>query len=298
MFEFIKKQLQKVYNTITSKLSVLFKQETVDEKTLLELEKILLESDTGVKTTNLLINNIRKKVNSGDLKHGHDLKNYLEEELIKLLNIQKYSHDLDNTDIILLVGINGSGKTTFAGKLGYFFKSQNQTVLFGAADTFRAAAVQQLVIWAELSNLPVVIGKENQDPASVVYTACQKFNNENFDKLIIDTAGRLQTKINLMKELEKIKKTIEKVLPNKKIKTLLTIDSMLGQNSLIQAKVFYEATRVDGIILTKMDGTGKGGIIFAITQELKIPVAYISYGEKIDQLKLFEPEKYIKELLQ
>jgi fused signal recognition particle receptor len=197
----------------------------------------------------------------------------------------------------LLVGINGSGKTTFAGKLAHFYKKQGKKVLLVAADTFRAAAPEQLTAWAQASDTPLVIGAPNQDPASVVFMGCEKFNKEQFDILIIDTAGRLQTKVNLMNELAKIKRIIQKQLPNETINTLLTIDAMLGQNSFEQAKLFKESTDVTSVVLTKMDGTGKGGIVFSIAQELAIPVAYISFGESNDQLASFNPEQYVEELL-
>ena len=194
------------------------------------------------------------------------------------------------------MGINGSGKTTFAAKLASHLKGLNKKVLLVAADTFRAAATEQLQSWGDRLSVEVVTGKENQDPASVVYAGCEAYKQGNYDALIIDTAGRLQTKVNLMKELEKIRKILSKQLPDKKIATLLTVDAMLGQNSFDQAKLFKESTNVNGIVLTKMDGTGKGGIVFSITEQLKIPIAYISFGEQPDQLAHFDSEAYLKEL--
>ena len=170
-------------------------------------------------------------------------------------------------------------------------------MLLVAADNFRAAAPEQLKQWAERTHASIITGKEGQDPSSVVFAGCEQFKMQNFDTLIIDTAGRLQTKINLMKELEKIRKVIGRQLPNHSICTLLTIDSMLGQNSFEQATLFNESTQLDGIVLTKMDGTGKGGIVFAITQQLGIPVAYIAYGEQPEQLKVFNHQEYVQELL-
>ena len=195
------------------------------------------------------------------------------------------------------MGINGSGKTTFAGKLAYDLHKQGKKVLLVAADTFRAAAPEQLKQWAIRTGASIINGKEGQDPASVVFTGCEQFKSQGFDALIIDTAGRLQTKTNLMKELEKIHKIISRQLPNYTPCTLLTIDAMLGQNSFEQATLFNESTQLDGIVLTKMDGTGKGGIVFAITQQLGIPVAYIAYGEQPEQLKLFNAQEYVQELL-
>lgn len=295
MFNFIKTTLKKIYSQFASKISALFSRSSIDEETLKELEKILISADTGVKTSKEIIENIKKKYSKGEISNIDDLKSALTSELQSILSIKSYDY---KADIYLLVGINGSGKTTFASKLGAYLQNLNKKVLFVAADTFRAAAQEQLNKWGQKLNISVIKGKENQDPASVVYTGCTEFINGSYDCLIIDTAGRLQTKVNLMKELEKIKKTIIKQLPDKKISTLLTIDSMLGQNSFEQAKVFNESTQVDGIVLTKMDGTAKGGIVFSISQELKIPVAFISFGEKIADLKLFDPNQYIANLLE
>ena len=195
-----------------------------------------------------------------------------------------------------MIGINGSGKTTAAAKLAYHYKQENKRILFVAADTFRAAATEQLAQWAQKIGADIVLAPRARS-GIVIFTGIQKFKQENYDALIIDTAGRLQTKINLMKELEKIKRVITAQLPHQKITTLLTIDAMLGQNSFDQAKLFHESTPIDGIILTKMDGTGKGGIVFGITSELKIPIASISYGEKPEQFKPFDATEYVKNLL-
>ena len=197
----------------------------------------------------------------------------------------------------MLVGINGSGKTTLAAKLAYHAKSKGKKVLLVAADTFRAAAQEQLGLWAQKLNADIELGKQGQDPASVVFAGCQRYKQQGYDTLIIDTAGRLQTKTNLMKELEKIKRVIGQQVPNQTINTILTVDSMLGQNSLEQARIFHESTKLDAIALTKMDGTGKGGIVFAIADELGIPVAYITYGEAIEHLKIFDADEYVQNLI-
>lgn len=295
MFSFIKNTLGKVYAQVTSKLATLFNRTTIDQAALQELETILIGADTGVKTTRHIIEQLKQQMNNGNLAQGADMRSALEKILLQLLTQQQAP---TNSTIYLLVGINGSGKTTFAGKLAYHLQQQGKRVLLVAADTFRAAAPQQLQRWAEQSGATILTGKENQEPASVVFAGCEQFKTAGFDALIIDTAGRLQTKTNLMRELEKIKKIIERQLPDKTVCTLLTIDAMLGQNSFEQAKLFHESTQLNGIVLTKMDGTGKGGIVFSITQELGIPIAYISYGEGIDQLKLFNASEYVTELLQ
>ena len=294
MFNFIKNQLTKIYTQVTTKLHALFKQTSIDETTLKELESLLISADTGANTTRFILQQLQQELRAGSIVHGEDLRKSLEQHLIKLLDKQKA---VPPAQVYLLVGINGSGKTTFAGKLAYNFTHQGKTVLLAAADTFRAAAPEQLQQWAERSKSEIIIGKPAQDPASVVFMACETYKKEQYDVLIIDTAGRLQTKINLMKELEKIRTIISKQLPHASVCTLLTIDALLGQNSFEQARLFYESTRVDGIVLSKMDGTGKGGIVFAINQELHIPVAYISAGEQIEQLKEFNATEYVAQLL-
>lgn len=293
MISSLKKALQNVYTQFTSKLTSLFSKQTVDEETLRELEKILISADTGVQTTRVLIHALEQKIKARHVIKGADLKVILERELKKLL-VQPFN---PHAEVYLLVGVNGSGKTTFAAKLAGWLQSQHKKVLLVAGDTFRAAASEQLSFWAKKLCLPIVTGKENQDPSSVIFDGCVRYKDQGFDCLIIDTAGRLQTKTNLMKELEKIKKTITKQLPEKKIITLLTIDAMLGQNSFDQATLFHECTPLDGIVLTKMDGTGKGGIVFAIAQALKIPIAFISFGEQPGQLALFSPDDYIARIL-
>lgn len=295
MFNFIKKSLQKVYGAFTNKVQALFSQSTINQETLDELEAILIAADTGIKTTRLILNGLKADVANGTIVHGQDLKKALGLQLNKLLE----QHPAPTSaSVYVLVGINGSGKTTFAGKLAHRLQTQGKRVLLVAGDTFRAAATAQLEQWAQRTHADIVIGKPDQEPASVIFTGCEQFKQGAYDALIIDTAGRLQTKTNLMRELEKIKKIITKQLPTMSISTLLVIDAMLGQNSFEQAKLFHESTNLDGIVLTKMDGTGKGGIIFSITQELNIPIAYLSFGESPDQYTEFDAQKYVQELLQ
>jgi len=296
MFSFIKNKLQKVYQQFTTKINSLFGHTTIDEATLNELEKLLITSDMGVKTTRTVINKLKKKAIQGDLQEGKTLQTALHSILLDILK-ETDCHQTTDKRIFILVGVNGSGKTTFIGKLAQHYGQDGNNVLLVAADTFRAAAPEQLTRWAEKSNTDIVLGKSNQDPASVVFTGCQKFKDENYDILIIDTAGRLQTKVNLMNELAKIKRIIARQLPDEPITTLLTIDAMLGQNSFEQAKLFKEYTKIDGIVLTKMDGTGKGGIVFAIAQELALPIIYLTFGEQPDQFKLFDANEYVTELL-
>lgn len=293
MFNFIKDKLKKIYSHVTEKLHAIFSLKTIDQSTITEIEKLLITADTGVVITKQIIKDLQTAYSGGQLVEGADIKQLIEAKLLEMLP----SGEGKPAQIFLLVGINGCGKTTFAGKLAYHFTQQGKTCLLAAADTFRAAAPEQLTAWAKEANADLLIGKHNQDPAAVTFDACEKFKKEKYDYLIIDTAGRLQTKDNLMKELEKIKRIIAKQLPDYGIQTLITIDAMLGQNSLEQATIFHEATTVDGIILTKLDGTAKGGIIFSITSRLHIPVQFISFGEHINDIARFNPKEYVANLL-
>lgn len=294
MFSFIKNKLQKIYSQVTSKISALFSSNKLDENTLKELELILIGADTGIKTTRIIIQNLKEKFQQGQLPEGMALKDALEHELLTILRAPQAPI---LGPIYMMVGINGSGKTTSSAKIAHSLMAQGKKVLLIAADTFRAAATQQLEQWAQKINCPLVTGTQGQDPAAVVFNGIQEYVRNHYDAVIIDTAGRLQTKVNLMKELEKIKRVITKVAPDKPITTLLTIDAMLGQNSFEQAKLFNEAVKIDGIILTKLDGTGKGGIVFGIAYELGIPTAFISFGEQVDQIKAFDASEYVHDLL-
>jgi len=295
MFSFIKNKLQKIFSTVTSKLGSFFSRTTIDEAALKELEILLISSDVGVATTRSIITELKKSTAAGML-NGTQLKAHLQSILLHIL-MKHHAPDMTHQKIFLFVGINGSGKTTSIGKLAHRYVQQGKKVLLVAADTFRAAAPEQLAQWAADTKTDILCGKEGQDPASLVFQGCEKFKNEHYDILIIDTAGRLQTKVNLMHELAKIKRAVEKQLPHEQVMTLLTIDAMLGQNSFEQAKLFKESTDVNGIILTKMDGTGKGGIVFAITQELGISIVFLTFGEQSEQLKDFDPQEYVKDLL-
>lgn len=295
MFSFITNSLKKLYTTLTTPLQKIFAQDRIDAQTLADLERILIEADTGVATTKSIIASIKKAAEEGKINEGKDIKQLLRHALLDIITQSTFTDY--HAPIILLVGINGSGKTTCVSKLAHRFTQTGKRVLLVAADTFRAAATEQLVSWARAINVDIVKGEGQQDPASVIFQGCQKFLQGSYDHMIIDTAGRLQTKVNLMKELEKIRRVIGKQLPNIKICTLLTIDSMLGQNSFEQAKLFHESTPLDGIILTKMDGTGKGGIICAITQSIHVPIAYISYGEQVEALAPFDAKKYVATIL-
>lgn len=296
MFGFIKEKIKKVYSQFTNKAASIFSGNKLDEEFLHELSNLLLSADTGVKTTNAIIEQLRNDIKSKKVNTLQEAKEELEKLLIS--HLQQYTIQDEAPKVLLVVGVNGSGKTTFAGKFAHRLKTSGKKVLLVAADTFRAAAIAQLQEWATKTNVEIFIGKENQDPASIVFDVCKKFKQENFDHIIIDTAGRLQTKTNLMNELEKISKVINKVVPEEEINCWLTVDSMLGQNSFQQAKVFNEVTKLNGIILTKLDGTGKGGIVFSITQQLQLPILYVTFGEQLDDIKSFDPKEYVTGLLE
>ena len=293
MFSLIKNSLSKAYSVISGKLKNFFGLAHIDQNVLEDLRKILLESDLGVDTTKKIIETLQNDLQQGRLQKGNDLKQALDDLIWNEINLPHPKLG----PIILLSGINGSGKTTSVAKLGYYYQKQNQKVLMVAADTFRAAAVEQLSYWSKQLGIDLFVGQVNQDPAAVVYQAAEKFKIGNYDVLIIDTAGRLQTKHNLMQELAKMRRSLDKILPQVPVSTLLTIDAMLGQNSLAQAREFHQTVATDGVILTKTDGTVKGGMAVAIAQQLKLPVIFVSYGEQVQQLSLFDPEMYLQTLL-
>ncbi len=298
MFSFIKDTFKKIYATVTQGLAGLFGSGgSFDEAFVQELSKLLIGADTGVKTTQEIIEKLKKAMAGKEVTDLAAAKVALEAILLELLATAQQGQAGSQPKILLMVGVNGSGKTTFVAKYAAQLKKQGKRVLLVAGDTFRAAATEQLASWAQTLGVAIAVGNDGQDPASVVFDACTRFKAEGYDHLIIDTAGRLQNKINLMRELEKIKKIVSKQLPDQAIGTWLTVDSMLGQNSFDQAKVFHEATAVDGLVLTKLDGTGKGGIVFAITQALGLPVVYVTFGEGVDDLKVFDAAAYVQGLL-
>ncbi|MCB9493179.1 MAG: signal recognition particle-docking protein FtsY [Epsilonproteobacteria bacterium] len=295
MFGFIKEKFKKVYDNFTSKVSSLFTTGKLDQAFLDELSRLLLSADTGVKTTNSIIQKLQADIGSNKITSLEQAKDELEVLLQEQLTT-KHVPD-KQPHVLLMLGVNGTGKTTFISKYAHKLKRDGGKILVVAADTFRAAAPQQLQEWAARIGVEIFLGKQEQDPASVVFDACEKFKQENFSHIIIDTAGRLQTKINLMKELEKIKKIVQRQLPDHDVHTWLTIDAMLGQNSLAQAEVFGQATSVNGIVLTKLDGSGKGGIVFSIIDKLSIPIVYVTFGEGLEDIKPFDGQQYVHDLL-
>lgn len=297
VFNFIKEKLQNIYSGVTHKLGVLLSRSNPDQKFLDELSEVLIAADTGVKTTGFIIDQLAQKIKIKSLEDMESVKKELEAILVAMLDVPTKSEVL-KTPIVLMVGINGSGKTTFISKYANLLKQQGKRVLVVAGDTFRAAACEQLTEWGRRIGVEVFLGKDGQDPASVIFDACVYFQEGGFDHLIIDTAGRLQTKANLMRELEKMKGIVARKLSSHDVVTLLTVDAMLGQNSLRQAEVFHEATNVNGIVLTKFDGTGKGGIVFSIANAFQLPVVFVTYGEQVNDIKQFNSSEYVHELLQ
>ena len=297
MFDFIKKKVTKVYQAFTKKLSLLFSQSALDEIFLKELSDLLISADVGVKTTREIIAQLGEGIASKKIISMSGASAYLEQFLIDQLKPTQISFERTIPRVILLVGVNGSGKTTFASKLAHRLKSQGSKVMLIAGDTFRAAGMTQLEEWGKQIGITVFAAQQGQDPASVIFDGCKRFEEGHYDQLIIDTAGRLQSKINLMRELEKVKKVVERKLPNKRVATLLVVDAMIGQNSFAQAKAFHEATKLDGIVVSKLDGTGKGGIVFSIAREFSLPVVYITYGERVEDIALFNPEEFVRNIM-
>jgi fused signal recognition particle receptor len=269
----------------------------VDEEFFEELEEILISADVGVMTVMNLIDELKDEVRKRNIQDTEDVRPVISEKLAELLQDSEQDSRLnmqeDAMTVILVVGVNGVGKTTTIGKLANSIKQDGKSVLLAAGDTFRAGAIDQLEVWGERVGCDVVKQQEGSDPAAVIYDAIQSAKSKDVDVLICDTAGRLQNKVNLMKELEKVKRVIEREIPGAPHEVLLVLDATTGQNALSQAKTFGEATDVTGIALTKLDGTAKGGIVLAIRHELDIPVKLIGLGEGIDDLQDFDAEQFV-----
>ena len=298
--ELYEKGLEKTNQGFGARLNRFFAQfRTVDEDFFDDLEELLIESDVGYETAEELTDELRDEAKLQKAKSRDDLKKVIVEKLVNLYdqsgnseNEKLKSHDDGKPNIYLFVGVNGAGKTTTIGKLAKRFKDEGKSVLLAAADTFRAGAVEQLSEWGERVGVPVVTGKVQADPASVVYDATDKALKENYDYLLVDTAGRLQNKKNLMSELEKIERTIKKQAPEEPTETLLVLDGSTGQNALLQAKDFDKTTKLTGLVLTKLDGSSKGGVVLAIRNEMKLPVKLVGLGEKASDLADFDAANY------
>lgn len=290
--ERLRKGLKKTRELL--EFGVIFAGRKVDEELLEELEERLIRADIGLKTAEQLVEELRKEAIRKNIKTWEELLPVLREKLLGYIGGCK--GELKEGKVYLFLGVNGSGKTTTIGKLAHRFKSQGKKVLLCAGDTFRSAAIEQLQVWAQRSGADIVYKEEGADPASVVYQALEKAQKEGYDVVLIDTAGRLHTKEPLIRELRKIKQVVQKFYPEEPTETLLVLDATIGQNSLSQAKVFKEAVDVSGIVLTKLDGSAKGGAVVPICNELKIPIKLLGVGEGLEDLQEFEPKTFVEEL--
>ncbi len=298
-FDKLKSGLSKTKNAILGKIDDLFKKfRRVDEDLFDELEELLISADVGVNTTEEILDTLRENVIDKNIKEPERVR----EELISLLRELIGEHEplrLDTTpSVILVIGVNGVGKTTSIGKMANELRTQGKKVVVAAADTFRAAASEQLSVWCERAGVDIVKQAPGADPASVVFDAINSAKSKKADVLIVDTAGRLHNKKNLMDELAKIDRVISRELVGASKETLLVLDATTGQNAVMQAKEFKSASNITGLILTKLDGTAKGGIVLSIKKELGIPVKFIGVGEKIDDMKTFDPEEFAKALFE
>ena len=271
----------------------------VGPELLEQLEETLLIADAGIQATSYILEDLKYEVSQNRIRDNKEVLQQLKKRMIHVLsqNHKPLALSEHRPFVILVVGVNGSGKTTTIGKLARQYKQEGKKVLLAAGDTFRAAAIEQLQLWAERSDIPCVTQKSGADPSAVAYDAVQAAVTNDMDMVIIDTAGRLQTNTNLMEELKKIKRVIGKVLPGAPHETLLVLDGTIGQNSISQARLFNEALEVDGLIMTKLDGTAKGGVLFNMTKELKLPIRFVGVGERPEDLQEFIPEKFVEALI-
>lgn len=292
------KGLEKTRNSFVSKLNILnSKYKKVTEEYFEELEEILIMADIGVETVMRFIDKLKKRVKNEQINDTNDLIEIIVDEMfIVYINnevlVSKINYSESGPTVILFVGVNGAGKTTTIGKLAYKLVNEGKKVMMIAGDTFRAGAVEQIDVWSKRVGCSIIC-KDTSDAASVIYDGLTKAKEENYDVVLVDTAGRLQNKVNLMNELEKINKVIGKIIPNAPHETLLVIDATTGQNGISQAKNFKEITNITGIVLSKLDGTAKGGIVLAIKENVGIPVKFVGLGEKLEDLRVFDIEKYI-----
>ena len=298
-FDKLKNGLNKTKKSLDEKINNVFSSfRKVDEDFLEELEEILIMSDIGMETSVKIINNLRERIKKEKIEDEEDVKRALREEMKKILDVTDIKLNLNTKpSVILVVGVNGVGKTTSIGKIANRLAKDGKKVVVAAADTFRAAAVEQLEIWANRSGADIVKRDEGVDPASVVYDAIKITKEKNADVLIVDTAGRLHNKKYLMDELNKIQKVINKEMTDADKEVLLVIDGTTGQNAISQVKAFKEEADITGLVLTKLDGTAKGGVVIGIVEENKIPVKFIGVGEKIDDMEVFNSDEFVKAII-
>ena len=302
-FDKLKKGLNKTRENLTNKIEkIIIGYADIDDDLLDELEETLIMADVGVQTTDKLMTAVRKGIKKKEINTPEDLKPFLQKQIVEILTT---GEEMDTTrvaengpTVLLVIGVNGAGKTTTIGKLAAYYKGQGKSVLLAAADTFRAAAIDQLEVWGERTGVPVIKHEEGSDPAAVAFDAVKAAVARNVDILIIDTAGRLQTKSNLMQELEKINRVIGREIPGAPHETLLVLDATTGQNAISQAELFTKAAPITGVVLTKLDGTAKGGVVIGIKSQLQMPVKWIGVGEGVEDLRPFNAEDFAKALFQ
>ncbi len=299
LYQRLKDGLARTRDNFTAKIDdILSLGRKVDDELFEELEEILILADVGVSTTEKIIDNLKEKAKEQKVKDAEKIKELLAEEIYDIMEAKETSLKITPPTLILIVGVNGVGKTTTIGKLANKFKREGKRVLLVAADTFRAAAIDQLDVWAGRNNCEIIRHEEGSDPASVLFDGIKAAKSRNVDVILCDTAGRLHNKKNLMEELKKIYRVAQREFNEGNIETFLVLDATTGQNAIQQAKIFKEATDVTGIILTKLDGTAKGGIVISIKSELDIPVRFIGVGEGIDDFQEFDSEKFVKALFE
>ncbi len=291
----LKESLTRTKDSIFGKISQLVSRRKIDDDLLEEIEQTLIEADIGVKASMKLIVHLKQKARELGITEGDELIPVLKSEIVSILMSHQGRNDRESSlkpEVWLITGVNGTGKTTTVGKLAILFSREKKKVLIAACDTFRAAAVEQISIWAERSGVDIVKAQDGSDPAAVAFDAATAAKARGADLLLIDTAGRLHTKTNLMEELKKIKRVVQKTLPDSKILTKLVIDGSTGQNAVSQAQIFSEAVGCDGVIITKLDGTAKGGVVIAVAEELGVPIEYIGIGESIEDLRQFQAGQF------
>ncbi|MFA4829731.1 MAG: signal recognition particle-docking protein FtsY [Thermodesulfovibrionales bacterium] len=297
LFDQLKNGLAKTRKGFVEKVESIFSKGKIDKETIEELEEALITSDVGIHAAQEIVNFLREKIRKGEIEDALSAREALKKEMVSLLGssapVVLFG---ERPFVILTVGVNGVGKTTTIGKLASRFTSEGHSVLLGASDTFRAAAIEQLEIWAKRAGASIVKHQSGSDPAAVAFDAIESARHKKIDVVIIDTAGRLHTKSPLMEELKKVKRVVQKAMPLAPQEVLLVVDATTGQNALRQAQIFNEAIGITGVALTKLDGTAKGGIVFAIKKELGIPVRLIGVGEGVDDLRDFDPKEFVKAL--
>lgn len=296
-FDKIKKGLERTKKSFVHNIeTIVIGYAEIDEDFLDDLEAILLSGDLGIVATDYLMQEIRRGVTEGEIHHTNEVMPFLESTLVRWMKSDEDVELKHHPEVILIVGVNGVGKTTSIGKLANYYHQQGKKVLLAAGDTFRAAASEQLTIWAERVGVDIVKHQEGADPAAVVYDALEAAKARNVDVVLVDTAGRLHTKVNLMEELKKIGRVANKIIPGAPHETWLVLDATTGQNAVSQAKLFGQAVPLTGVVLTKLDGTAKGGVVISVKEELGVPVKWVGLGERMDDLEPFRSEDFVKAL--